>query len=107
VYSNGNIFLFGGYDVTNRDEIYMYNIKKKMWLQCYFKMPFPIHSSAAVISKYDSSIHIIGGANDKGESQTTHYVTQMKEIGRMDRKRNKDDFRMLDTNCWIKAAWMD
>ena len=79
-YWNHCIFIFGGYSQKKKqvlNSIWKFDIKKEKsccWEKCELKMPFEIYGAVAVVSKSDSSIHVIGGMNGKSEYQSTHYV---------------------------------
>jgi len=82
-WNHKQIFIFGGYVNGNgMDGIWKLDIKKKekTWEKCDFKIPFAIQDSVAVVSESDSSIHVIGGINDNGERQSTHYVMKLLTI---------------------------
>ena len=81
-WNHRQIFIFGGYDNNMKkpvDRIWMLDIKEKekIWKECEFKMPFAIRGAVAVVSESDSSIHVIGGDNDKGENLSTHYIMKL------------------------------
>ena len=42
-------------------------------------MPFAIRGAFAIVCESDSSIHVIGGENDKCKNQSTHYAIKLVE----------------------------
>jgi len=81
-YWNRRMFIFGGVDAKRdkpMDSIWILDIHKKdtIWKKSELKMPSAIGDATAVLSESDSSAHIIGGNDDKGKDQSTHYVMNL------------------------------
>ncbi|ETO22818.1 hypothetical protein RFI_14372 [Reticulomyxa filosa] len=79
---NGFVVLLGGYNCQTRkptDTIYLYIIKKNKWVQCIHKLPFPLDSGFAIVTKDGQWIHIIGGYNGMRRTDK-HFRIKVKDI---------------------------
>lgn len=66
IYTNGRIFVFGGFDGTNYlDSIEIYDPATDMWEYCSTTLPYGVKSPSVAV--YKDRVYIFGGENATGQ----------------------------------------
>ncbi|ETO07559.1 zinc finger protein [Reticulomyxa filosa] len=79
---NDVILFFGGLNNSKwavSKSMHKYSIRENKWMTFQSTLPIPLFDCVAILSEDNTNVHIIGGANDKFESMSTHMKTEVSE----------------------------
>ncbi|ETO22179.1 hypothetical protein RFI_15021, partial [Reticulomyxa filosa] len=90
------ILLFGGCNdnlwVPSKD-VYKYAIDQKQWKKFEYTLPVPLFGCAGILNTDDTSVHILGGRDDKGNRISTHIKTNVNEWTKEETEKEKQWLR--------------